>query len=722
MKKVGKITIGGIQQKIFNLVLIMLILVMASYSAVILYQINGMNRLVDETNQQQKEAITSISGSTMDAVISGTFGRSTRMEARIADDMFSDTADAVKVIADYTKKIFEDPESFPGGKVNEPDAALDGEISVQLLKDEGVDMNDSAAAEKAALLGNLSGLMTALYANAEVDSCYVAVPEGIMVLVDDHSSSKFDENGQVIPIPVRERDWYKGAVKSGGLYFTDVASDLFTGQVCIMCSIPVYAHGQLAAVVGADLFLDNMKEYVDASDESGSFVCIVNDSGHVVFSPEKEGVFRVRDEAEEEDLRETDNDSLASFIGSALMGPTKVATVEADNTVYYLSGAPVDTVGWAVVSAVRKDVTDQPTVMMEEQYDAILGDAVSSYKQKLERSRMTIMVLLLAVTILALAGALVVSGRIVRPLEIMTRRVTAISGENLQFKMADPYRTGDEIEALAESFAELSARTLRYVDEVKTVTAEKERIGTELNMATAIQESQLPRLFPAFPNRPEFDVYATMSPAREVGGDFYDFFLVDDDHIGLVISDVSGKGVPAALFMMVSRVLIKSHLQNGETPGEALENVNDQLCDGNEANYFVTVWAAVLEISTGRGLAVNAGHEHPAIRRKDGNFELSVYRHSPALALLEGISFPQHEFEMYPGDSLFVYTDGVAEATNADDELFGTNRMLEALNRDPKASPEEVLANVKAGIKEFVAGAEQFDDITMLCIEYKGKA
>ena len=480
MKKVGKITIGGIQQKIFNLVLIMLILVMASYSAVILYQINGMNRLVDETNQQQKEAITSISGSTMDAVISGTFGRSTRMEARIADDMFSDTADAVKVIADYTKKIFEDPESFPGGEVKEPDAALDGVISVQLLKDEGVDMNDGAAAEKAALLGNLSGLMTALYANAEVDSCYVAVPEGIMVLVDDHSSSKFDENGQVIPIPVRERAWYTGAVESGGLYFTDVASDLFTGQVCIMCSIPVYAHGQLAAVVGADLFLDNMKEYVDASDESGSFVCIVNDSGHVVFSPEKEGVFRVRDDAEEEDLRETDNDSLASFIGSALMGPTKVATVEADNTVYYLSGAPVDTVGWAVVSAVRKDVTDQPTVMMEEQYDAILGDAVSSYKQKLERSRMTIMVLLLAVTILALAGALVVSGRIVRPLEIMTRRVTAISGENLQFKMADPYRTGDEIEILANTFGKLSDQMEEYLKNILAMTAEKERIRTEI--------------------------------------------------------------------------------------------------------------------------------------------------------------------------------------------------------------------------------------------------
>ena len=211
-----------------------------------------------------------------------------------------------------------------------------------------------------------------------------------------------------------------------------------------------------------------------------------------------------------------------------------------------------------------------------------------------------------------------------------------------------------------------------------------------------------------------------MTPAKEVGGDFYDFFLIDDDHIGLVMADVSGKGVPAALFMMVARVLIKSHLQNGESVGEALENVNDQLCESNEAELFVTVWAAVIQISTGKGTAANAGHEHPALRRADGQYELVSYRHSPAVATLEGIPFKEHSFELHPGDSLFVYTDGVAEATNAKNELFGTDRMLAALNRNPDAMPEEVLSNVMDGINEFVAGAQQFDDITMLCMKYIG--
>ena len=256
----------------------------------------------------------------------------------------------------------------------------------------------------------------------------------------------------------------------------------------------------------------------------------------------------------------------------------------------------------------------------------------------------------------------------------------------------------------------------KYEDQEKTAV----RIGAELNMATDIQASQLPRLFPAFPERPEFDVFASMTPAKEVGGDFYDFFLVDDDHIGLVMADVSGKGVPAALFMMISRVLIKSRLQNGESPGVALENVNEQLCENNETGLFVTVWVAVLDIKTGKGVAANAGHEHPAVRRAGGMYELSTYKHSPAVATMEGIPYKEHEFELKPGDSLFVYTDGVTEATNKENDLFGTDNMLTSLNKNPDATPKEVLSNVMDGINIFVAGAEQFDDITMLCLRYNG--
>ncbi len=259
-----------------------------------------------------------------------------------------------------------------------------------------------------------------------------------------------------------------------------------------------------------------------------------------------------------------------------------------------------------------------------------------------------------------------------------------------------------------------------YIHNLTAITAEKERIGAELNVATQIQADMLPRIFPPFPDRKEFDIFASMSPAKEVGGDFYDFFLIDDDHLGLVMADVSGKGVPAALFMVITKTLIKNRAQMGGGPAEILRYVNEQLCEGNDAELFVTVWFAILEISTGKGKAANAGHEHPVLCRANGSYDLVKYTHSPAVAVMEGIPFKEHSFELHPGDTLFVYTDGVTEATNADNQLFGTDRMLEALNKEPDASPQRLLRNVRNGINRFVGSAPQFDDITMLALRYFG--
>lgn len=249
---------------------------------------------------------------------------------------------------------------------------------------------------------------------------------------------------------------------------------------------------------------------------------------------------------------------------------------------------------------------------------------------------------------------------------------------------------------------------------------EKAVADRDLAVASAIQENIVPNIFPAYPDRRKFDLYATMKTTKEVGGDFYDFFMLDDDHLGLVMADVSGKGVPAALFMMVSKVLIKNRVQYGDSPGKVLFNVNNQLVEENRAEMFVTVWLAVVEISTGKGIAANAGHEHLVLRRAEGKFEIVKYRHSPAIATIGDIPFKEHEFELHPGDSLFVYTDGVPEATNVENELFGTDRMLEILNTEPDGAPEAILANVMKGIEAFVGDAKQFDDITMLCLKYYG--
>ena len=281
--------------------------------------------------------------------------------------------------------------------------------------------------------------------------------------------------------------------------------------------------------------------------------------------------------------------------------------------------------------------------------------------------------------------------------------------------------TGDEIEELSDSFEQMNVELRDYIKRLRLATAEKERIGAELNMAKDIQEAQLPSDFPAFPDRKEFDIYASMNPAKKVGGDFYDFFFVDDDHLAMVIADVSGKGIPASLFMMIAKILLKNRLMAGDSPSAALERVNNQLIENNiKPKQFVTVWLAVLELSSGKGKAANAGHEHPVLKRADGHYELVEYRHAPPVSLVKRMKFREHDFELSPGDRLFVYTDGVAEAMNVERELFGTDRLLTILNSDPNAAPRQVLENVRNGIDAFVGEAEQFDDITMLSFAYYG--
>lgn len=312
--------------------------------------------------------------------------------------------------------------------------------------------------------------------------------------------------------------------------------------------------------------------------------------------------------------------------------------------------------------------------------------------------------------------------RVVRPLRLITRETVQFVSDNAAVSdQLSKVRTKDEIQQLAESVLQMETDVQHYIEKIEKVTAEEEHIRTELNVAARIQEDMLPRVFPPYPDREEFSIYASMDPAKEVGGDFYDFFFVDPDHLALVMADVAGKGVPASLFMVIAKTLIKTRAQQGGSPAEILQDVNAQLCDGNEENMFVTVWLAIVDLRTGKGVAANAGHEHPVRRDAGDIYRLVEYRHSPAVALMDSIRFREHEFELKPGDRLFVYTDGLPEATNARDELYGTERLLKVLNAHPDTPTEGVLPLVTQDVARFVGEAPQFDDLTMLVFEYRGK-
>ena len=402
----------------------------------------------------------------------------------------------------------------------------------------------------------------------------------------------------------------------------------------------------------------------------------------------------------------------------------------ADNLDNLLAGLPVEPIiqwdesyGWlmtAMTPVLHSDGSMAGYVMA----DISMNEVMNTQRDFL----LVLATLLTALTIAFILLFLFITRKhVIRPIDLLTQ-ATAAFIQNNEAELAagtatvniPEIHTRDEVELLANAFRKMQEDMISYIRSFMAVTAEKERIGAELNVATQIQADMLPSIFPAFPERSEFDIYAGMTPAKEVGGDFYDFFLVDDDHLALVIADVSGKGVPAALFMVIAKTLLKNAVQMGLSPKAALEKVNNQLCENNEAEMFVTVWLGVYEISSGRLTAANAGHEYPAIRRAGGQFELFKDRHGFVLAGMEGARYREYELELGVGDSLFVYTDGVAEATDGTNTLYGTDRMLAALNRNRGLEPEKLLHQVKADIDRFVGSAPQFDDITMLALQRKG--
>ena len=719
MKIIHGIKIGGLQQKIFNLMLIVILALVGAFAAVSIYQQKNLTHVVEEANAEQQTAITAVSEATMEGVLASTMAKTTALQAYIAGDLFGDVKTDVQTFQTFATELFANAEMFPPHPFSPPLAENDGVPSVYVLHEPGVDPQDS---QMLGLAANMSEILLARFASSDkLSGCFVGTADGNLLAVSNRSASCLSSDGTPLTLDVRNRPWYRQAVEAGELFFTGVEMDSYTGIATLECAAPVYRDGELVAVVGADVFLTSIRDYVESTTSEGSFVCVINGDGQVLFSPMKEGSFKPELSAEAPDLRQSGNAELAAFVSDALQGATGLRTLSVDGKDYYMAGVPMDTLDWTVVSVVDKALTRQPTVAMLENYEAINAKALGAFRGGAQKSSQTFIVLVTVLILLGMVGALLIASRIVKPVERMTRRINTLRGGDTLFEMEDAYRTNDEIEILAESFASLSKKTADYIEQITTITAEKERIGTELALATRIQADMLPNTYPAFPDRPEFDIYASMDPAKEGGGDFYDFFLVDSDHLCMVMADVSGKGVPAALFMMASRIILASYAKQGMSPAEIMRSTNETICQNNREEMFVTVWLGILEISTGKIRAANAGHEYPVLMQPGGKCELYKDKHGFVLGGMDGVKYKEYEFMLQPGARLFLYTDGVPEATNAENELFGTDRMLDALNEDMQADPQKVLQQVRRAVDAFVGEAEQFDDLTMLCLEYKGK-
>ena len=686
------------------------------------YTMKNVTDTQSDSNRQLSYTMGTMSSEYMQAQTEKRLQDLASEKAELADGIFLRFRTAVSTVAEVVRQIYSDPSAYAQRPAPLPDPSKNGSLTLQVLYSADCDPEDPAVVEELGLVGNVQDTLASVNKNNDgIASIYFAAETGFMVQADLIPASKYDANGVLMPFEAKDRPWYKGAAASGKAYLTPVTRDAHTPRLAIMCGVPVYADGAFKGVAGGGMYLDDMESLIRGAKigESGSAV-IINQQGQVLFSTVDEGVFAAV--ADGPDLRKSSNMGLAQVITRAVDRKSGVTPLVIGNESSYVAYAPMETVGWSLVLILPQAEIEAPTQKLLESINLITEDSLNRSAAQAESSAKLLIILSALIVAAAVVVAAVLSRRIVKPIHLLTEKVSSIEGNTLDFQW--DLNTGDETQTLAESFRSMTVRMNDYIEDIQKITAEKEKIGTELSLAARIQEAMLPSIFPPYPDRREFDIYASMDPAKEVGGDFYDFFFIDDDHLCLVIADVSGKGIPAALFMTISKITIQNFAKQASSPAEILMHANDTICANNSADMFVTAWVGILEISTGILRTANAGHEYPIIKKPGRPYELVKDPHGCAVGVFEDEKYKEFEVKLEPGSKLFVYTDGAPEAMAPGDvkNMFGLDRLVAALNSDPEASPKETLKIVSEAIAGFVQNEEQFDDLTMLSFEYRGDA
>ena len=621
--------------------------------------------------------------------------------ARLADNELAKYVNHLQTIADYISMLYRSAGALAGRYVAPVTAKNTGKYIMQRAL-ANRDVSIANIRLELITLGNAEYIWKPIMdRNSDiVASLFLATKTGLMLSYDKQTPLAVPMDGDTdMYYDFTSTKWYTKARATKKLCFTDIYLDAFDNGMMITCAVPFYnAMREFAGVAGMDILVPNLYRTIMNIDfGEGVHAFIIDREGHII------------EPLDHYDLANHSiyyDDTMDFSIANEIL-TTNEGVLLSENNIYY-AYTTISGTGWKLCARVP---------------ESMILTTVQSVDRNVAVTILLFVLAFIVVTAFVALWCKKLSDRLTIPITALGKDVEMISDGSLDYQ-ARVY-DNDEIGDLARGFNNMAISLKEYIKDFASVTAERERIGAELNIAKSIQAELLPCNFPPFPGRNEFDIYATMDPAKEVGGDFYDFFFIDYDHLALVIADVSGKGIPAALFMAISKTLIKNRAQMGGTPSEILSVVNNQLCEyGSRSELFVTVWLGILEISTGKIVASNAGHEYPAIRRAGGSYKLMKLPNNPAVATLEGINFREDKFTLRRGDSLFIYTDGVAEATRINgkhEELYGTERMIDALSRHAEEPVDKLLVSMRREVDEFAGDAPQFDDITMLALQYYGE-
>ena len=723
----------SLRVKIFRMNIMLIAVTLVLFTAFGIFQVSRYANLMEETSRNQNAVIMDTLSDSMRDMATESFQKYVVSEAKIIDGEFWTMRHDLEILARQVQMVLENPSAYSPVEVPIPSQADAGELTLQLLYSDKADKNDPELKKQILRIGSLRNMMLEMgEGGVSLLDCMVSLTGGASIIVDRTPEGKIGPDGEVQFYNAYRRPWYVGAIVHGTTYFTPVNIDNYFSHYEVMAGVPVYVNGELVAVCGGSVELGSLAEIV-ANATLGEYTntCLINENGNIIYSSQTDGELGMAG-IEIKSLLESSNAELVTLVDEALKGDVGFSLLDVDGKKTYIAYAPIETLGWTQLLSISQEDLNATAYLLAQQTDAVMEKSSTELHSNEGRTVVATLIISALILLLAWLLSLVLSNRLVDPIKRMTLRVSEMQGDDMSFQVEDVLLTGDEIEVLARAFADMSEKMQGYVREIVDITSEKQRLTTELSVAADIQMNMLPTHFPAFPERNEFDLYAVMTPAKEVGGDFYDFFLIDEDHLALVMADVSGKGVPAALFMVISKTLIKNVTLNGRynSPAEILYDVNGRLCEGNEDSMFVTVWLGILTISTGELVSACAGHEYPVFYRKEKGFVLEKEPHGIAMGAMNGSTYYDVRWHMDPGDMLFLYTDGVPETNNSERELFGEKRMLEALhasldktieNSDTEhVDLQRFLGTLREQIDEFSGDAPQFDDLTMMCFEYRG--
>ena len=666
-----------------------------------------------DNSQALGETASTISSQAMMNKLEESIQNQATDKALLAEQKLSAYSDSVLYAASYADALYRYPENYPDREVDRPLQINAGLWAMQrTLADESIDYEDLRT--ECSLLGNMVEAFAPIVANNDnIATIYMGTENGLLISYDPNSGDGNPDGESYYEY--RHSTWYETARTGDRLFFTEPYQDGYGRGLTITCAAPFHdIYGNFAGCIAMDILMADLNaSMVNDGIIDPSVATLIDNEGNYIagknVNPMSENMGNIFNKGNTDSLHQVGHEILEKKNG--------IVSVGGGENALYIAFATINSTDWTLCIMSPVSSVIQPAVEIRENINQNTQNVVNTVTTGIQNVIQSCLLLSALILLFVTLFTGKFSKRISDPLKQLETDVHRISDGNLESRTE--VSTDDEIGSLASSFNHMADSLQQYITDLREATAREERIDAELNVARQIQVDMLPNNSKELSEGKVFDVFASMTPAKEVGGDFYDYYMLDDDHLVITVADVSGKGVGAALFMARSMTILKARMMMMRDPASALIMANNELCRNNE-EMFVTVWLGILELPTGHLTFANAGHEAPLLRH-NGVFSYVQQKSGFILGGMEDIKYKNQELFLRPGDLFFQYTDGVPEATNSSWEQIGKDGVLKIINSHAQMEGGELLAEMLREVQDFTGDAPQYDDVTMLALYYGGK-